>query len=292
MLMALCAGLLAACQTLPPGAQTGDIERPIADKGGFLYEVKSLDRPDKSFYLFGVIHYDKIFDAGQPHLMIKPSAWHRIVAADRTFVEAVAPSSKAGAAPAEPAPAARPDSSLRALSEEGADSLKPLYASCGFSMEGADVQTAELFALKRGRRVSGLETAEDRERILEQMSDDDKRRSATYQQLSGVQHAAAASRAQVQGAGRDGECRAIEETWRAWKTEDVAAVEKELAASRDDPFMRYLIDGRNTLFHARILLHLREKGSMFVALGALHLYGENGLLARFRANGYTVSWIP
>lgn len=285
--MALCAGLLVACQTLPPGSAAVDVDRPIADKGGFLYEVRSPERPDERFYLFGVIHYDRVFDTGQPHLMIKPSAWHRIVAADRLFVEAVAPRGKPAAAPA-----AHADSSLQALSEKGADSLRPLYAACGFSMEGADVQTAELFAMKRGRRVSGLETAEDRERILEAMSDDDKRRSAVYRQLSAVQHDAEASRAQVQGSGRDGECRAIEETWRAWKSEDVAAVEKELAASRDDPFMRYLIDGRNALFHERILLHLQDKGSMFVALGALHLYGENGLLERFKADGYTVSWIP
>lgn len=89
-----------------------------------------------------------------------------------------------------------------------------------------------------------------------------------YQQLSAVQHDTAASRAQVLSAGQDGECRAIEASWRAWKAENVAAIEKELAASRDDPFMRYLIDGRNALFRERIRLHLREKGSMFVALWA------------------------
>lgn len=88
-LMALGAVLLAACGTRRPD------RRPSTSSGrsptrGDSSTVRSPERPDERFYLFGVIHYDKTFDAGQAHLMIKPSAWHRVVAADRTFVEAVA----------------------------------------------------------------------------------------------------------------------------------------------------------------------------------------------------------
>jgi len=294
LLVALGALVLLGCQPARqalPGAD--DVGKPVADKGGFLYEITPNTEGAAPFYLFGVIHYDKLFAAEEFHLMLKPSAWQRILGADRTFVELAAPYSRPGVQAAEPRQTAQPDADLKRVSQKGAGELQPLYADCGFSMVGADVQTAWVVQ-KSGKRIHGLETPEDRQRIFGQMSDQDREKSASFQQLSSAQHNAAALLVAARAAGKDTECRAIEESWLAWKTENVAAVEAQLAAeaSNDPVFTRYGIDERSALFHERINRHLKEKGSMFFALGALHLYGERGLLALFKADGYTVSWLP
>lgn len=286
--------LVAGCQParqMP--ADDDEVGKAVAERGGFLYEVTPNTEGAAPFYLFGVIHYDKYYDSKEPHLMIKPSAWHRILGADRTFVELAAPRAKQDAQAVEPVPATPPDTDLKAVSQKGAGELQPLYADCGFSMDGADAQTAWIVQ-KSGKRIHGLETPEDRQRIFGQMSDQEREKSASFQQLDSAQHDAAALLTAARGAGKDTECRTIEETWLAWKTENVAAVETQLAAqaSIDPVFTRYGIDERSALFHERINRHLKEKGSMFIAVGALHLYGEHGLLALFKTDGYTVSWVP
>ena len=293
-LVALCALALLGCQTAPQVLPVADdVGKAVADKGGFLYEITPNTQGAAPFYLFGVIHYDKIFAAKEFHLMIKPSAWQRILAADRTFVELAAPRSKPGAQIAEPKQTAQSDADMKEVSKKGAGEFQPLYADCGFSMDGADAQTAWIVQ-KSGKMIHGLETPEDRQRIFGKMSDQERDKSADFQQLSSAQHNAAALLAVTRSAGKDSECRSIEETWLAWKSENVAAIEAQLAAtaSNDPVFTHYAIDERSALFHQRIERHLKEKGSMFIALGALHLYGERGLLALFKADGYTVSWVP
>ena len=291
LLVALGAFALLACQPVRQTlADDDELGKAVADKGGFLYEITPNTEGAAPFYLFGVIHYDKLFAAKEFHLMLKPSVWQRILKADRTFVEEVAPRNRRGVPGAEPAPATQPDAELKAFSEKGADQLLPLYAECGFSMDGADAQTASI-VLARGKKLYGLETPEDRQRILGRMSDEDKRKSAGFLDLGSLQHDAA-SPAKDRSAGKGSQCRSTEESWLAWKTENIPFFEKQLASFSADPFAHYLIDERNTLFHQRINRHLQEKGAMFVAVGALHLYGERGLLALFKADGYTVNWVP
>lgn len=293
-LVALGALILSGCQPARQALPDADVVgKAVADKGGFLYEITPNTRGAAPFYLFGVIHYDRYFDPNEPHLMIKPSAWHRILGADRTFVEEVAPRSKPGAQVATPTQGAQSDAELKEVSKKGAGELQALYADCGFPGVGADAQTASI-VFARGRRLYGLETPEDRQRIFAQMSDQEREQSASLQELISAQHNAAASLAAARSAGKDAECRGIEDSWLAWKTEDVAAVEAQLAVvtSTDPVFTHYAIDERSALFHERIKRHLEEKGSMFVAVGTLHLYGEHGLLALFKADGYTVNWLP
>ncbi|MBK7472549.1 MAG: TraB/GumN family protein [Betaproteobacteria bacterium] len=49
-----------------------------------------------------------------------------------------------------------------------------------------------------------------------------------------------------------------------------------------------MILDRTALMHHRLFLALRS-GRVFVAVGALHLYGEQGLLALLREDGYRLT---
>ena len=62
--------------------------------------------------------------------------------------------------------------------------------------------------------------------------------------------------------------------------------EDERAA--EDEFVRLLLAGRNATMAERAA-PLLENGGAFIAVGALHLPGKDGLIERFRALGYTVA---
>ena len=53
-------------------------------------------------------------------------------------------------------------------------------------------------------------------------------------------------------------------------------------------FMEHLLVRRNRRMLERALPHM-DKGGVFIAVGALHLPGEDGLVALFRKAGYTVT---
>ncbi len=55
----------------------------------------------------------------------------------------------------------------------------------------------------------------------------------------------------------------------------------------EDEFSRLLLVGRNDVMAARAA-PLLAKGGAFIAVGALHLSGRNGLIERLRAMGYRV----
>ena len=52
-------------------------------------------------------------------------------------------------------------------------------------------------------------------------------------------------------------------------------------------FQELLIAGRNRIMAGRAADHL-EKGNAFMAVGALHLPGETGLIALLRQRGFTL----
>ena len=55
-------------------------------------------------------------------------------------------------------------------------------------------------------------------------------------------------------------------------------------------FTKHIIHNRTILMHHRLTLPLRG-GRVFVAVGAMHLYGSKGLLAMLRRDGYAVTRI-
>ena len=85
-----------------------------------------------------------------------------------------------------------------------------------------------------------------------------------------------------------------EATTAAWLRGDLGALSR-IALHADGPFaamrphyaqlVAHIIHGRTALMHHRLFMPLRS-GRVFVAIGALHLHGEKGLLALLRKDGY------
>jgi uncharacterized protein YbaP (TraB family) len=69
---------------------------------------------------------------------------------------------------------------------------------------------------------------------------------------------------------------------------DAIAGLSEAERSAQDEFMRVLVAGRNAVMAERAA-PLLASGGAFIAVGALHLPGKDGLIERFRADGYTVT---
>jgi uncharacterized protein YbaP (TraB family) len=76
----------------------------------------------------------------------------------------------------------------------------------------------------------------------------------------------------------------------AWKAGDAAEVERiMLNDMKDDPVMyQRLLVGRNRAWQPKLDALLARGARAFVVVGAAHLVGPDGLLAMFRAKGYTV----
>jgi uncharacterized protein YbaP (TraB family) len=89
----------------------------------------------------------------------------------------------------------------------------------------------------------------------------------------------------------------IEPTIDAWLRGDLAALAR-IADGVGEQFpdmgrhyrqlAKHIIDDRTILMHYRLVMPLRE-GRVFVAVGAMHLYGEHGLLAMLERDGYRVT---
>jgi uncharacterized protein YbaP (TraB family) len=86
----------------------------------------------------------------------------------------------------------------------------------------------------------------------------------------------------------------MEPTIQAWLARDLAALASiNRAAAGNDPDLRrhyalltqQLVLNRTVLMAHRLFLPLK-RGRVFVAVGAMHLYGATGLLAQLRAQGY------
>ncbi len=69
---------------------------------------------------------------------------------------------------------------------------------------------------------------------------------------------------------------------------DVAGGLSEAERAAQDEFLRVLLLDRNAVMAERAA-PLLASGGAFIAVGALHLPGKDGLVERFRAEGYTVT---
>jgi uncharacterized protein len=80
---------------------------------------------------------------------------------------------------------------------------------------------------------------------------------------------------------------------RAWQSGDAAAMQELIASSIREypqlkPLMTKLLDDRNTAMTAKIGRFLQTPKSYFVAVGAGHLVGDQGILSQLRRQNFTV----
>lgn len=89
----------------------------------------------------------------------------------------------------------------------------------------------------------------------------------------------------------------LDATIDAWLRGDLARLAKLNAGSHDRfsemdrhylQLTKHIIHDRNVVMHHRLVMPLRG-GRVFVAVGALHLHGEKGLLAMIARDGYRVT---
>ncbi len=129
-----------------------------------------------------------------------------------------------------------------------------------------------------GKPVVGLESAEEQVAVFDRMPMDDqltmlRTASAQADQIAAMQN------------------RMIE-TYMTGDLVAIAALADELA--REDAsglnrrFIKRLNDERNDRMLARMVPHI-DQGGAFIAVGALHLTGERGLLRQLRRRGYRLS---
>jgi uncharacterized protein YbaP (TraB family) len=81
----------------------------------------------------------------------------------------------------------------------------------------------------------------------------------------------------------------------AWQSSDLARLERvlkdeesKLSPAKSREFHDKFLGSRNALMAKKIEQMLRERKTVFVAVGAGHVLGSDGLLALLRAKGYRV----
>lgn len=133
-------------------------------------------------------------------------------------------------------------------------------------------------AVQAGKKVFGLETVEEQVGALESLSMEDQIEilRQTLDQLEALPR--------MYGA--------MIETYLAGDLAGLVALSKRFVRSQDrdlvQRFMERINDARNVRMAQRLIPHL-EKGNVFVAVGALHLPGEKGLLNLLEKAGFTVT---
>lgn len=135
-------------------------------------------------------------------------------------------------------------------------------------------------AKQQNKPVCGLETAEEQVEIFERTSLEDQ--ILLLQQI-------------VKDPGAlDTQLEQLTEKYLARDIAGLVALSQEFDAATlqeqksTEAFLRRLIDDRNVRMVERMLPRLKQ-GSAFIAVGALHLPGEKGILQLLTERGYTVS---
>jgi len=172
------------------------------------------------------------------------------------------------------------------LSREFVNKLKPwgvlLNLRSSWRPAAVDTPDAQLHAMARGRRMAVAQIEE----VEEQVFTFDELPMAS--QVALLRHSLARREELAALAERTLEAylaRDLEALWRA--QEDVARRHPEIAAHHAALVKRVVLD-RSVVMAFRMQRELR-RGRAFVALGALHLYGERGVLALLAEDGYAAT---
>ena len=262
---------------------------------GHLWQITRTGIPDS--YVFGTIH------VADPRVAALPAPVRGALAKSRTLaVEMVPEWADSGVAELE----------LLGPGESLAQMLRPdVYARLRTELAAQGQPAAVIDRLKPwaammklGRKVTGAATGSNLDTQLLQAARDLRLKilplEMIEEQISAFDSIPLASQVALLEhvlLHRDALAATVEPTIVAWQRGDFRAL-GPIAGVAYDPYpgmgehrvqlMKNIIDNRTVLMHHRLASPLRE-GRVFVAVGAMHLPGQRGLLALLRAEGCVVT---
>lgn len=287
-----------AQQTSEPNAETTTPQGGVFTKG-LLWKIEApessstADTPD---YLFGTMHSD------DPHITTVPEKVQHALAASDSFCMEMVPDTTAMMTMSKSMVFTNGKTLQAVIGDELFKQLTPLMMQRGIPAQALVMfkpwaafltlsvppQKTGMFldlvlyekAKQQHKRLCGLETAEEQVIVFEETSLEDQ--ILLLQQIVKDPHAPDKQLARLteRYLARDiGGLIALSHEF------DDATPQEQKSA---EAFLRRLIDDRNVHMVERMLPRL-QRGSAFIAVGALHLPGEKGILQLLAERGYTVS---
>lgn len=284
--------LLAGCQTpLERLATSPYAAKTLPVQGGFFYRITK-PATNQDFYLFGTIHHTELDAQKKPQMPLRRSVLQALLRSDHLIVEiydfSVAPPSEA---PTQDKPK---DEVLEKLITQGADFFRKTYEYCGLSPQSVEGHLIYL-ARRQKMPIAGLETLADRTRVV-MNAHPDTENSPQYKNLKAMDILDKYDLAELEK--KNGKekmhaalCQGRADIWEQWIRQDIAGMKQLAHAGTGDALNQAIGSERSKLFYARIQEQLQKGGRPFIAVGSAHLYDQEGLVARFEAEGYTVRWI-
>jgi len=289
----LLGALLLAVVGWAPDTAASDPAEPQSLEQGLLFSVAPPDHGEPPSWLFGTIH------SSDPRVLSLPKAVEAAFSAADVLVLEIVPDAGAlarstalmrlaeGRRLQQVLPADLYQRTLLAMTAQGVpatavDGMKPWALAILLSLppgQTGDVLDLMLYrrALGDGKQVLGLETMAEQLSVFDGLSDADQLMLLEEAVDSLPQLAAALEQLLLAYLGRDlGALLALEQTQLARGDQALAARLREA-----------LIDARNREMADRLISVLGQR-SHFVAVGALHLPGQGGLLERLRDAGFVI----
>ena len=294
-----CPGSVSAQPAAPTLDQSAAAAADAAPRRGLLYEVKS---DTGTVYLFGTLHVGKpefyplnartneAF-AASSILYLEVNLGETGLAQNATELATYPPGTSLDRA-LSPTVMAKVDAALERyrIPRDAAVRMKPWMLGQTLllmeaSRRGYDPALASEIhllglAVAQHKEVRGLETLAQQFAIFEKMPD-----AAQQKFLEDIVD-------EINGPRMGKNLDALVD---AWARGDGAALETELARERTEAtayerdVLPRLIDDRNVTMADAIAALARERRTVFVAVGALHLVGPEGIVALLRSRGFAVS---
>ncbi|MFM9916691.1 MAG: TraB/GumN family protein [Rhizobacter sp.] len=304
-LLATCVGMTTVAQAEPAAAPVRAVTREAAahrfDRG-LLWRI---DRPTASgadahspppSHLFGTVHID------DPRATSFSASVRRALATSRVFLPELLPD-EASAQAFAAAMRAEPGQSLEALA--GADEFERIAErlSARYSVPRTTASQLKPWAayvyLSQPARPMGEIVDAALIRLAQQQGLTIRPLEAVTQQIAAMEAIPVASQLALLSAlarDHDGAMAEIDQLVNLYLAKDLAGLRRlEESAARDDPSLRQpmadlieqILDRRNESMLATLVPEI-QAGGAFAAMGALHLTGEQGLLARLARAGWRV----
>lgn len=287
----LAAALLAGCAT-----SSGETQARAFPPGPALFVARD---GDSTMYLFGTLHIRRPGEPwggarAQAGLAEAEEVWTELEISPESDARGQALALQYGIAPADQPLSgllAAPDyARLTALAERLGlpapmlDRMRPWFAAITLEVlpmvqagydpaEGAD-RLIDAFGDANGKRMRALETAEQQIAMLAGFSE-----AVQREMLQEAMESAEEGVAEID---------AMALAWQSGDLDTLEALVVDEMREEYPDFYRVLLADRNAAWTEVLVAELEGAGVDFVAVGAGHMLGEDGLVARLRARGYVV----